>query len=90
MQTIRRPIEKLCAKLVIEHATDEEICSLRAYTKSQSDTVDPNMTNNTLFHMHRAEITGNKYLPGVLRDLLHKASRAQRRCFLEILFQVII
>ena len=29
-----------------------------------------------MFHQHLAEITGNKYLPGILQDLLYKASLA--------------
>lgn len=79
VQVIRRQIEKLCAKLVIENATDEEILSLREYTKSQSGAIDPTKTNNSLFHMRLAEITKNQYLPAVLSDLLYKASQAQIR-----------
>lgn len=76
IQVIRRQVEKLCVKLVIEHASDEEILSLKAFTKEQIGGSDPAKTNNTMFHLHLAEITGNKYLPGILQDLLYKASLA--------------
>lgn len=76
IQVIRRQLEKLCVKLAIEKASDEEILSLREFTKEQSGTTDPMMTNNTQFHIRLAELTGNKYLPDILRNLLYKASQA--------------
>lgn len=79
VQVIRRQLEKLCAQLVIQGATDEEILSLREFTKDDLGAVDPAKTNNSLFHMRLAEITGNKYLPEVLKGLLSKASQAQIR-----------
>lgn len=77
VQIIRRQIEKLCAQLVIEKATDEEILTLKEFTKSQRATDDPMMTNNTLFHTRMAELSGNKFLPEILRNLLYKVSQAQ-------------
>ena len=41
IQVIRRQVEKLCVKLVIEHASDEEILSLKAFTKEQIGGSDP-------------------------------------------------
>lgn len=76
IQVIRRQVEKLCVKLAIENATDEEIRSLGEFTESQMGGDDPAKTNNTLFHLRLAQITGNQYLPGVLQDMLYKASMA--------------
>lgn len=76
IQVIRRQLEKLCVRLVIENASDDEIQSLFEFTREQLATNDPMMTNNTQFHIHLAEMTGNKYLPDILRNLLYKASQA--------------
>lgn len=63
-------------ELAIENATDEEILSLKEFTALQMGGNDPSRTNNTMFHQRLAEITGNQYLPGILQDLLYKASMA--------------
>lgn len=76
VQVIRRQIEKLCVQLAIQNASDEEILSLKEFTSLQLGGSDPSRTNNTMFHQRLAEITGNKYLPGILQDLLYKASMA--------------
>lgn len=75
MQVVRRHIEKLCVQLAIENATDEQIQSLNAYTEKESGSSDPTKTNNTLFHLRLAEITGNEYLVETLMPLLYKGSR---------------
>ena len=77
IQVIRKEIEKLCVRLVIEHASDEAISSLREFTEKQFDAKKVADTNNSRFHMRMAEITGNQYLPGVLNDLISKASQSQ-------------
>ncbi len=77
IQVIRRQLEKLSAKLAIENASEEEILSLRQFTQSDLGEMDPMKTNNSLFHMRLAEISGNKYLPNVLRDLLSKVCQAR-------------
>ena len=76
VQVIRRQLEKLCVELAIENASDEEILSLKEFTALQMGGNDPSRTNNTMFHQRLAEITGNQYLPGILQDLLYKASMA--------------
>lgn len=76
VQVIRRQMEKLCVQLAIENVSDEEILSLKEFTTLQLGGNDPSRTNNTMFHLRLAEITGNKYLPGILQDLLYKASMA--------------
>lgn len=75
IQEIRIHMEKLSVKLAIERATDEEILSLKEFTKNQHKELDPAKTNNTLFHMRLAKITKNEYLPSVLSDLLNKVSQ---------------
>lgn len=75
-QVIRRQIEKLCAKLIIETATDEQILSLREFTHDDFGNLEPSKTNNSLFHMRMAEISGNKYMPETLQGLVSKASQA--------------
>lgn len=77
VQVIRRQIEKLCARLVIENSTDDEILTLKEFTKTQMKTDDPALTNNTMFHMRLAELSGNKFLPEILRNMLYKVSQAQ-------------
>ena len=72
MQQIRRHLERLSLQLVIQNATDGEICSLRQFTQSQTNSTDPTETNNNQFHTRLAELSGNPYLPGVLKDLLGK------------------
>ncbi|WP_251614643.1 GntR family transcriptional regulator [Senimuribacter intestinalis] len=76
IQVIRRQVEKLCVKLAIENASNEEILSLKEFTEQQMGSSDPSKTNNTMFHLRLAEITGNQYLPGILQDMLYKASMA--------------
>lgn len=77
IQIIRKEIEKLSVRLVIEHASDEEILSLRKFTQKESDAKHVAETNNSQFHMRLAEITKNQYLPNVLNELLSKASQSQ-------------
>ena len=75
IQVIRRQLEKLCVKLVIENATDEEIQSLREFTGTQMGENDPMMTNNSRFHIRLAELTGNEFLPEILKNLVNKVSQ---------------
>lgn len=77
IQTIRREIEKLSLRLVIDNATDEEIASLRECISDASDARTGAETSNAQFHMKLAQISGNKYLPEVLSDLIYKASQTQ-------------
>lgn len=75
IQEIRSHLEKLCVVLTIQNATDSEIESLREFTLKDVNQSDPIKTNNTLFHMRLAEISKNKFLPDVLKDLLNKVSQ---------------
>lgn len=79
VQIIRRQLEKLCARLVIENADDEAIRTLYAYIEEQPETLDPMATSNTQFHIQLAELTGNKFLPEILKNLLYKISQAAIR-----------
>lgn len=78
-QLIRRQLEKLCARLIIENASEEEILTLREFTHDDFGNLDPSKTNNALFHMRMAEICGNKYMPATLQSLVSKASQAGLR-----------
>lgn len=75
MQDVRRYIEKQCAILAIQNASDEQIRSLYQYTQAGIETSDPEKMSNTLFHIHLAEITGNVYWVEALKPLLYRASR---------------
>lgn len=75
IQEIRAHLEKLCIMLAIQNASDSEIESLREFTLEDANQSDPIKTNNTLFHMRLAEISKNKFLPDVLKDLLNKVSQ---------------
>jgi len=77
IQEVRIHLEKLSIELAIKNATDDEILSLKSYTKEQSDEIDPYKTNNTLFHMRLAEISKNKFISKTLKDLLGVVSQAK-------------
>lgn len=77
VQVIRRELEKLSARLVIEHASDAEIESLRLQISDCSAATTGSETSNAMFHMKLAELSGNRYLPGVLSELVYKASQTQ-------------
>ena len=72
LQVVRTHIERLSVTLAVKNATDEQIDSLREFLKPQEPEVDPEKTNNYLFHLRLAEISGNEYVPDVLRELIHK------------------
>ena len=72
IQQVRTHIERLSVMLAVQNASDEQINSLREYLKPQEQEVDPEKTYNYLFHLRLAEISGNEYLPEVLRELIHK------------------
>ena len=63
IQVIRRELEKLSARLVIERAADAEIESLRTLISDGGDAQTASETSNAMFHMKLAELSGNKYLP---------------------------
>lgn len=67
IQLIRRQIEYLSVELIIKHASDEQIRSLYSYTDNQK-----NDSGNSEFHLAMAEMSGNKFLPETLRELLSK------------------
>lgn len=77
IQVVRKHLEKLSIRLVIENANDEEIKLLYEYTKIQLNNNDPSKTNNSLFHLKLAKLSKNEYLPIVLNELLIKASQSQ-------------
>jgi DNA-binding GntR family transcriptional regulator len=77
IQVIRRELEKLSARLVIERAADAEIESLRTLISDGCDAKTASETSNAMFHMKLAELSGNKYLPGILSELVYKASQTQ-------------
>ena len=63
------------ARYAGENATDEEIQSLREFTGTQMGENDPMMTNNSRFHIRLAELTGNEFLPEILKNLVNKVSQ---------------
>lgn len=71
---IRRHLEKLCVQLAIENATDEEINSLREFTKTAAVTLNPSETNNARFHIRLAEISKNEFLVAPVRDFVNITS----------------
>ena len=76
MKLIRLQLEKLSIKLAIENASDEEILSLREFTREQYRQMIPEQSNNSRFHMRLAEIGKNEFLVLQLRDLVNKSSLA--------------
>ncbi len=76
MQEIRVQLEKLSIRLAIKNATDEEIESLRMFTKEQYHGLEPEQSNNFRFHMRLAELGKNEFLAMQLKDLVNKSSMA--------------
>ena len=72
IQQVRSHIERLSVMLAIQNASDDQINSLREYLKPQEPEIDPEKTYNYLFHLRLGEISGNEYVPAVLRELIHK------------------
>ena len=76
IQSIRRHLEKYSVQMAIKNASDEEILSLREYTKAESSSLEPEESNNARFHLRLAEISHNEFLPDIVRDLVGKVSLA--------------
>lgn len=76
IQAIRRHMEKYSVQLAVENATDEEINSLREFTREESSSLEPGESNNVRFHLRLAEIGHNEFLPQTVRDLVEKVSLA--------------
>lgn len=76
IQAIRRHMEKYSVQLAVENATDEEINSLREFTREESRSLEPGESNNVRFHLRLAEIGHNEFLPQTVRDLVEKVSLA--------------
>lgn len=72
LQVVRTHIERLSISLAVKNAFDDEIRSLNEFLKPQEPEIDPEKTNNYRFHMRLAEISGNEYVPSVLRELIQK------------------
>lgn len=77
IQEVRRCLEVLCVRRAIEHATDDEIVSLRAAIEDTTKSDEPEKTVNYRFHMRLAEISGNPVLPQTLERLVNIASMTQ-------------
>ena len=73
IQLIRRQIEYLSVELIIKQASDEEIQSLYAYVDEKDGT-----SGNSEFHLAMAGISGNKFLPDALSELLSKIRIAKK------------
>ena len=77
IQEIRRCLEGLCVRLAVRNATEEEIRSLRVYENMDQQNLDPRNTINSQFHLRLAEISGNEFLPGTLKPLVHRTSMSR-------------
>lgn len=67
IQVFRRYLEKFSVQLAVEHASDEEIRSLRAY-------LDGPRRSNTRFHIALAAMGGNRQLERTVRELVFKVA----------------
>lgn len=72
MQEIRRSLEGVCVKLAIQKASDKEIEALRNFENSGIKELDPRETVNTKFHLGLAELSGNSFMPEVLKPLVSR------------------
>lgn len=72
IQEIRRPLEALCVRLAIKNASDDQIRALRNYKDNGIKELDPRETVNTKFHLGLAEISGNPFMPEVLKPFLSR------------------
>jgi len=67
---LRSCIEEMCVRSAIERATDEELRALKDSLNEKSTERSPLKTNNTKFHLHVAELSGNKFAVSTLKSLL--------------------
>ncbi|MCI8401468.1 MAG: GntR family transcriptional regulator [Lachnospiraceae bacterium] len=77
-QQVRYQLEAYCIRLLIKNGDPDEIRALYACTESDdspADPMHPYLTNNTLFHLRLARLTGNRYLEEALQTYLDHASR---------------
>lgn len=76
IRQVRIQLEPLSVKLVIQHASDEEIQSLLDHQSEQPEESHPYNMANTKFHLALAKLSGNDYLHSALHDLLGASARA--------------
>lgn len=77
-QQVRYQLEAYCVRLLIRNGDPEKIRQLYDQTadkESPADPFHPSLTNNTLFHLSLARLTGNRYLEEALQPYLDHASR---------------
>lgn len=77
-QQIRYQLEAYCIRLLIRHGDPEAIRGLYPLCNNEESPADPqhpHLTNNTLFHLRLARLTGNPYLEEALQTYLDHASR---------------
>lgn len=72
MQEIRRSLEGVCVKRAIERASDAQIEALRNFEDNGIRELDPRETINTKFHLGLAELSGNSFMPEVLKPILSR------------------
>lgn len=72
MQEIRRSLEGVCVRLAIQRASDQEIEALRNFEDNGIRELDPRETINTKFHLGLAELSGNSFMPEVLKPFLSR------------------
>lgn len=75
VKELRLHLEKLCIKLIIERASDEEILSLRDVLKNDGSKNLPYKTDNTNFHIRLSEITKNPFISEILQKYLALTAR---------------
>lgn len=77
-QQVRYQLEAYCIRLLIRRGNPDEIRALYALCQSESSPAGPrhpHLTNNTLFHLRLAALTGNRFLEEALQAYLDHASR---------------
>ena len=74
IQDIRRSLESLCLKKIIETASDSDIQALLPKESSPEQAVDPRSTANVSFHLGLAKLSGNPFLVDTLQKYIYIAT----------------
>lgn len=85
LKKIRLSIETLALESIVEEASGEEIRSLRNYISDDFAEGSNANEQNTAFHLKLAELSKNRFLVTILRDIIGSMSRVEQHIPQELL-----
>lgn len=78
VKRIRFAMESLVLESICSSAQDSDIEDMREQVTAQSESGETNTETNTRFHMQLAELSGDKFLIKMMRELLGTLSRVEQ------------